>query len=263
MEKIVKYYSEVENRSDDKEKICRCEKTTMKDSLLLHLHEQYAINNNANLGSMITLMAAVIAIIGGYGYVFLHLDMSVGKTQLLCTHPNFSLVSLILAATVTTIVLAILKYICMYQGLAQRKEQFIIYAIRCNNGLSINKETTTERIFPNTYHPFGKKGNEIYQGLFGELIKIFKWLQFIIFISIVLPFCLYLTECKLDIYIIASLVLYIISCIVCYICYLLKNCKDQDTYSNLCDKYKGYWEDDCCTPETTIHKKILYFFLKM
>ena len=56
----------------------------------------------------------------------------------------------------------------MYQGVAQRCEQFIIYAIRCNYG----KKDFIENIFPSGYNPFNKKRLEIVQGLYGELIKI-------------------------------------------------------------------------------------------
>ena len=131
---------------------------TVQKEMLMQLHEQYAINNNANLGSMVTLLAALIAIIGGYGYVFLHLDIAnTSNVQFLCLHPDFSFVSLILIATATMVVLVILKYICMYQGFAQRKEQFIIYAIRYKYELSISKANANERIFPINMPPFIKR----------------------------------------------------------------------------------------------------------
>jgi hypothetical protein len=39
------------------------------------LHEQYAINNNSNLSSIIALMTALLAIFGVYGYVFIHTNI--------------------------------------------------------------------------------------------------------------------------------------------------------------------------------------------
>ena len=44
----------------------------MKAELLKQLHEQYAVNNNANLGTIVTLVVAVIAVIGYFGYVYVH-----------------------------------------------------------------------------------------------------------------------------------------------------------------------------------------------
>lgn len=44
----------------------------MQQELEKQLHEQYAINNNANLGSIIVLLTALIAVFGAYGYIYLH-----------------------------------------------------------------------------------------------------------------------------------------------------------------------------------------------
>lgn len=211
--------------------------------MLLQLHEQYAINNNANLGSMVTLMAAVIAIIGGYGYVFLHLDMYIGDEQLLCMHPEFSLVSLILTATATTIVLAILKYICMYQGFAQRKEQFIIYAIRYKYNLGIGKSTTSERIFPNTYYPFYKEGIKIYQGLFGEFIKIFTAIQFLIILSVIISISLNIVHnCGngVDHHLLIATIIFFVTLVLCIIFSKNKQKNDKEVYDNYCKDYETY-----------------------
>ena len=44
----------------------------MQQELEKQLHEQYAINNNANLGNIIVLLTALIAVFGAYGYIYLH-----------------------------------------------------------------------------------------------------------------------------------------------------------------------------------------------
>lgn len=36
------------------------------------LHEQYAINNNANVGSFVTFLVALLALFGFFGYVFVY-----------------------------------------------------------------------------------------------------------------------------------------------------------------------------------------------
>lgn len=36
------------------------------------------------------------------------------------------------------------------------------------------------RIYPKRYHPFGKRGISIIQGLYGEMVKAFFWLQIIL-----------------------------------------------------------------------------------
>ena len=48
------------------------ENELMTQKLELQLHEQYAINNNANLSSIVTLICTILVIFGSYGYVFVH-----------------------------------------------------------------------------------------------------------------------------------------------------------------------------------------------
>lgn len=44
----------------------------MQSEMEKQLHEQYAINNNANTGSIVTLFVAMLASVGAYGFVYLH-----------------------------------------------------------------------------------------------------------------------------------------------------------------------------------------------
>ena len=74
-------------------------------------------------------------------------------------------------------------YVLSNRGmLIELLDNLIQNAIRYNNGLKIEKNDK-DRIFPDNYHPFNKEGIEIYQGLFGEFIKIFTVIQIIIFVS--------------------------------------------------------------------------------
>ena len=70
---------------------------------------------------------------------------------------KYSLTQLTYALVGAAFVIEMMIYICMYQGVAQRCEQFIIYAIRCNYG----KKDFIENIFPSGYNPFNKKRLEI------------------------------------------------------------------------------------------------------
>lgn len=169
------------NNSTDKE---------MQQELESQLHEQYAINNNSNLSSIITLFAALIAVFGGYGYIFIHssLHFDFGKMYSKCTE-LYSMDALVFAAMASFIVIAFMKHICLYQGYHQRFEQFVTYSIR-HKYYHQQPEKLDHRLFPSNYTPFksiedlrkhlqfGEHG--LCQGLFGEFIKIFWGMEIII-----------------------------------------------------------------------------------
>jgi len=187
----------------------------------LQLHEQYAINNNANLGSVVVLLAAMIGVFWGYGYIFIHstnnfIDFE-NSCFLYCNCcENYSLDAFVFTAIASSIVIHIMRKICIYQGYAQRYEQFITFAIRCKHFTSLfvkdskdDKLSNENRgIFSEEYHPFNKKKNskatpnnenittkikrflkELFkesnqirpiQGLFGEFVKILNMLLWVI-----------------------------------------------------------------------------------
>jgi len=147
----------------------------------LQLHEQYAINNNSNLSSIIALIVAVLAVFGAWGYVYIHstLDFAKDMGSLVIDNGRYTIDVLLIATIVTFVVIFIIKYFCLYQGVNQRMEQFIIHAIRRKY---YKKEINKDDIYPSNYTPFGKSGLEIVQGLYGEIIKILFVLEiFIIF----------------------------------------------------------------------------------
>lgn len=164
------------------------ENTAMQDELLKQLHEQYAVNNNANLGTIVTLVVAVIAVIGYFGYVYVHTGVNFSDDfgNLIAGEVNgvnvYYLDALLLIYLASVLVIAILIRLCIYQGVAQRKEQFITDAIRrkCFEN-AINKNA---HIFPKGYHPYYKEGMDIVQGLYGELVKIFKVLFWVLTIAL-------------------------------------------------------------------------------
>ena len=66
---------------------------------------------------------------------------------------------MIITAIGCLVVLTIMAHICIYQGIAQRCSQFIVYAIRKKyHSQYENGETTVQdRIFPDNYKPFGTR----------------------------------------------------------------------------------------------------------
>ena len=145
-------------------------KDDSKDKIYLQLHEQYAINNNANLSTIMTLVIALIGVIGYYGYIFINTTNKFKGNLFdlyISSQCQYHLEALILVYLASISILAILFCLCTYQGIAQRKEQFIIHEIR--KKYKINEDT----ILPSHYQPYNKKCLKVIQGLYGELVKIY------------------------------------------------------------------------------------------
>lgn len=159
---------------------------TMREKLELQLHEQYAVNNNANMGSIISFIVGVIAVLGAFGYVYLHSSLNKAESlgSLVFSSENYRLDALILTADAAILVLAILFLLCLNRGAYQRKEQFIIHAIRWQYFQEFNKELPYSdklaEIFPKGYNPYGKGKCEFVQGVFWFMMKTFMVLAVII-----------------------------------------------------------------------------------
>ncbi len=142
----------------------------MQQEMELQLHEQYAQNNNANLGSIITLIVTLLAVFYGYGYVYLHstLEFSEGFEKMY-EGGYYTLDALVFTTMAVYVVLGIIYYICYYQGLHQRLEQFITFAIRAKYYRKFHErwiasenldfpeflmDDSYNEIFPCGYHPF-------------------------------------------------------------------------------------------------------------
>lgn len=212
------------------------------NSMEEQLHEQYAINNNANLSSIVALVVALIAVIGCYGYVFVHstLCFSCSFDVLYNNSTNlYTLDVLLLAYLASVVVLSVLSCLCIYQGIAQRKEQFIIYSIRKKNGFDFD-------LLPSYYTPFDKKGLKIVQGLYGELIKIFVFIFVILTIVTSLKLIFHLTYCcqnnsccsGIDKIIIVGLIVLVVF-MLCLGYFLYYKCK----YENVQLEYKNKDKD--------------------
>lgn len=191
----------------------------MCQEMELQLHQQYAENNNANLGSIITLIVTLLAVFYGYGYVYLHstLEFSDGFDFLCeCECKHFTLDALLFTASAVYVVLGIIYYICFSQGLHQRMEQFITFAIRAKYYKKSKTDVAPDgdgfpeslmdpsyhEIFPKGYNPFKKCWGcsgcyrchnhwceELAQGLFGDLLPIIRSVAVLVTASLVFKLC--------------------------------------------------------------------------
>lgn len=156
----------------------------MQQDMELQLHEQYAVNNNAYVSSTLTLIVGVIAVLAAFGHVYLHSSQDTATSLgTLVQYDSFTIEALLLTADAAIIVLAILFLFCLDRGAYQRKEQFIIYAMRCKYFSELKGDEAAgkkiKKIFPKSYTPFGKKSKFV-QGVFGFMIWVFAILAVII-----------------------------------------------------------------------------------
>ncbi len=154
--------------------MCNNKKVTIEE-FESQLQSQYLANKSATFSSYATLIVAALAIIGVFGKVL------IGTGSGSCN--EYSLEALIIVTFSTIYILGVILYISLYLGFSQRYEQFRVYACIQNNKY-INPSTS----LPSRYYPFGKKGIDIAQGLYRELVKI-------LFLTVIAVFALFI--CKI------------------------------------------------------------------
>ena len=216
----------------------------------LQLHEQYAINNNSNLNSIIVLIVALLSVFYGFGYVYIHSNIFFSSNSLVKSNDMYCLDELILTTIATIVIIYIIRYICLYQGCHQRLEQFIIYSIRCKY-YRTDPIYLSHRVFPKNYHPFKKLKNnnevdldEVCQGVFGELTKILKYITFglLFMVSIKIFLNIYYFSYKMGSQIssfgILWLLLLVFVLIFCYGCYECQENKLRTRYKEYLDQYE-------------------------
>ena len=153
----------------------------MKSKEELQLHEQYAINNNANLRSVISIILTLIGVFGIFYKIYCDTEC-IDRFNI--SHP------FVLAYVGTLGILYFIFVISLHQGVKQRCEQFIIFAIRAKYYPNLRNEVANDnsrgdRIFPKGYHPYGKKCFSIIQGLYKVIcISCLILPAFIVLISI-------------------------------------------------------------------------------
>ena len=150
------------------------------------LHEQYAINNNSNAGTLVSLIGSLLVVMTAYGSMLYQYNLS----------PSIGITMLYLAAIIVLMVVALLYCICIHIGSGQRMEQFITYAIRMKHyGLTQNYAAIEDNeynqrikrykdIYPKDYHPFKKNMNNFVQGIYNLLSNAFIVTLYIIVVTL-------------------------------------------------------------------------------
>ena len=219
----------------------------MQQKMELQLHEQYAVNNNASLSSIIVFMVGLLSAIGAYGHVFIHtanyFEDILSPTRSIC----FSLTQLSYALVAVIFVLDVMIAICIIQGINQRNEQFITAAIRYKY-----YDKNLPAFFPKNYTPKEKKRLNIVQGLYGELVRIGILTKVLIYsgfvYKLVLNICKY---CHLGCPNISAICLVSSAFIICFLGWIIiQSCfikRYRDKYADRNRQYKS-WEQDPSAP---------------
>lgn len=152
----------------------------MVQEMEMQLHGQFSADYDSGLSATITLFTTLLAVMYGYGYIFLHSVLQFRGIGDMADKGLYSLDALLFATLAAHIVLCIMKYVCAYQGISLRLQQFIVYAIR-KKSYNCRPEDDQPRVFPESYHPFGKKGNKIVIGIYGHFINILMLIQALVF----------------------------------------------------------------------------------
>lgn len=176
----------------------------MQKELELQLHEQYAINNNANVSSFIAMIGALIIAFTGYGYVLYQYLMG----DVCCCKMADAETMVHIATFAVLVVIFILYMVALNLGTGQRMEQFITFAIR--QTAYKDKIDTYKEIYPKAYHPFNKTIWRFTQGMYNSLLYIFL----IVYIIVCIYTALYVLDrpCCMFAYALLLVAMIIITC---------------------------------------------------
>jgi hypothetical protein len=175
----------------------------MIKQLELQLHQQYAENSNSTLGSVLSLFIAMLAVLAGYGYVYINSCNVYSEKFEMVGRCNdlYTLNAVIVAGAAAILVLTAIAFLCIETGYKRRMEQFIAFAIRCkyysskgcesnseSNSNEPNSGTTKEyqMVFPKGYHPFDKGWLKAIQGPYDTFGLISMFVVLVIIASICL-----------------------------------------------------------------------------
>lgn len=202
----------------------------------VQLHEQYAVNNNANNTSYIALITPLFMAFTGYAYVLYNYM----TTYLPCGEEV-----MIYTTMAVLVVLLILHAVALEIGASQRSNQLVIDKIR------VKKYKTKEeyyKVFPKGYNSFGKNYFTFVQGIYNTFSKTCFYLYTL--------FCMNLYYLLEKNEYIALILQVIVVLMLLHRCCLYTKYKERydEKYANLSD-YKC-WELLCYC----ITKKIDIFF---
>lgn len=173
----------------------------MQKELELQLHEQYAINNNANVSSFIAMITALIIAFSGYGYVLYQYLMG----DVYCCKMADAKTMVDIATFAVLTVIFILYMVAIEVGAGQRSNQFVVHAIR----KKAYSKTQYEEVFPKGYDPFDKGFCGFVQGIYNTLSKIF----FVIYWGVlILSWITFGWDCVYFAYIVGGILMLIFRC---------------------------------------------------
>lgn len=103
----------------------------MSQEMQLQIHEQYAINNNNTLQTLVTLMGSLLLVFGGLGYVFINSSREFSNNWEFIKQQNvFYYDAVLVAGEASLMILWIIHKLCIAIGQKERKELLMINKIR-------------------------------------------------------------------------------------------------------------------------------------
>ncbi len=97
----------------------------MQQHIELQLHEQYAINNNANFGMFLSLLTACFVLFGALGYAFISNYQPSNFDGIRVTPEHYHLLAMIVSGC-----LSFLAALVLTLGYSHRRDQIVVYRIR-------------------------------------------------------------------------------------------------------------------------------------
>lgn len=167
------------------------EENEMQKRLESQLHEQYAVNNNANNTNYIALLTPLFMAFTGYAYVLYNY---------MTTYLPYGDKIMIYTTIAVLIVLLILHAVALEIGASQRSNQFVIDKIREKAYKSTDK---SDRIFPEGYRSSGKNYFTFVQGIYNTFAKTCFYLYILFSVNL----CFILNENKCIVCILLAFVL--------------------------------------------------------
>ena len=199
-------------------------KKKVQEQIELQLHQQYAENNNAYFSSIVVLLAAILSALSAFGYIYIRTVLLFSNDFVfICEKNQYTLDAMLLIAMASLLILSICYIVCCYQGVAQRKEQFMIDSIRRRYyGKEFPKGS--DKVFYNDYHPYNKKNENIVQGLYGLFCTILLWcgvaillLTIIKYVAAILFWLNNREKIEFSYSGLVTTVLFVLSCIILYV----------------------------------------------
>ena len=159
----------------------------MKDfsDLLSQLHEQYAQNDNSHKSTFVSLLVALFALFGAYGYFYANVNVSTGGI--------YTMENLLLLAGFVCLVFFALTELVLILGYGHRRDHIIIQKIRED----FDKEGKIDAIFGKMFNAKGKNCCSFLPDFYNLFYWIFVIGQILVMLTMILLFVLmYCCGCK-------------------------------------------------------------------